>query len=528
MSNKLTWIKDNVNKELCIKMLLAALLPLLLCVVYCLKEGAWIGQLHLGSAGNNDTLFYYTQVSAVVEHGYPRGYFGFNESNAELLSFAAWSPLMLLPWILWGKLFGWNMWSPFLCNIFLFALVCVLLIYWIRPTYKQMLACGSMLLVFPGFARYTMSCLAEMTFVCFMLLFYGLAIGYARTQKRSYLISMLVFASFLAWLRPYFVLLLFLPGFFWVRQVERKKVWVPIGTTLGLFVADLGAYFAIQKYLTAEYFSDLFNWNLITPFFEQGFGAGFGNFLYYVRYMVGELSRAIKMSLTTGAYLGSNYCVLGLLVALLVVWLILARKKEENAYFFVYIHYLFSAVISVVALLLLMQKVNETSRHIMSFVAVGMVLLGLTVRAKWKNAWMVGFVLLMCVYLYHLFPNTQGDYPVPVVRQEAVLAQEAWEEIYANLELTEDDVPTFENTVVWVYSDLIEGETVRMTWQHMLSLPAGMGVSCCTSEYLLENWDNLQSRYISTNVGGRVDEQCKQAGFEKLGEAYGNALYKRY
>ena len=89
-------------------------LPLLCCLVYCAFQGRGIGQVYLPNSEWNDELFYFKQVESIVNFGYPQGYFGFNESHALKLSFAAWSPVLVFPWILWGLLFGWNLMSPIL------------------------------------------------------------------------------------------------------------------------------------------------------------------------------------------------------------------------------------------------------------------------------------------------------------------------------------------------------------------------------------------------------------------------------
>jgi hypothetical protein len=71
------------------------LLPLLCCVIHCAYQGYTIGDVYLPSSEWNDELFYFKQVEAMLSHGYPYGYFGFNESHALKLSFAAWSPVLV-------------------------------------------------------------------------------------------------------------------------------------------------------------------------------------------------------------------------------------------------------------------------------------------------------------------------------------------------------------------------------------------------------------------------------------------------
>ncbi len=81
----------------CLRAVLLALLPVIACLVYCVGKGQGIGQIYLPASERNDELIYYKQVEAILRCGYPQGYFGFNESHALRLSFAAWSPVLMLP-----------------------------------------------------------------------------------------------------------------------------------------------------------------------------------------------------------------------------------------------------------------------------------------------------------------------------------------------------------------------------------------------------------------------------------------------
>lgn len=97
-----------------------------------------IGQVYLPSSEWNDELFYFKQVEGIVNYGFPLGYFGFNESHALQLSFAAWSPVLVFPWILWGLVFGWNLLSPVICNIVLMTVTIFVFVWLVKPTWKQL------------------------------------------------------------------------------------------------------------------------------------------------------------------------------------------------------------------------------------------------------------------------------------------------------------------------------------------------------------------------------------------------------
>ena len=90
------WKKENRYKLL-VKAVLMGLLPLLCCVVTCAAQGKAIWDVYLPNSEWNDELFYFKQVEGIVHFGYPQGYFGFNESHALRLSFAAWSPVLVFP-----------------------------------------------------------------------------------------------------------------------------------------------------------------------------------------------------------------------------------------------------------------------------------------------------------------------------------------------------------------------------------------------------------------------------------------------
>ena len=105
-----------------ISVLLALLVPAIACVIYLAVTGHSFSDISLLSSEWDDEILYYKQVECAVNGGIPGGYFGYNESHAAVFSFAAWSPFILLPWILWGAVFGWTMTSPFICNLVIYSI----------------------------------------------------------------------------------------------------------------------------------------------------------------------------------------------------------------------------------------------------------------------------------------------------------------------------------------------------------------------------------------------------------------------
>ena len=177
------WWKQDKRYMTLLKAVLMALLPLLCCLVRTAAEGRSIGQVYLPSSEWNDELFYFKQVEGIVNYGFPRGYFGFNESHALQLSFAAWSPVLVFPWILWGLLFGWNLLSPVICNIVLLTITMFVFVWLVKPTWKQLGILTVLFSLYSLFVRYMLSGMPEV--ICFSLLILFYAVSYHPDDERS-------------------------------------------------------------------------------------------------------------------------------------------------------------------------------------------------------------------------------------------------------------------------------------------------------------------------------------------------------
>jgi hypothetical protein len=135
------------------------------------------------------------------------------------------------------------------------------------------------------------------------------------------------------------------------------------------------------------------------------------------------------------------------------------------------------------------------------------VLSGMTTKF-YKKAMFFG---VLCVYLYSVKATSAMDYQVYFANQDRVAQVESWAEIFASeLALKTENVPNYDNVVIWVFSDELTGtgETVLTDWQILYALPEGFGVSCCYAEYVEENFEKLQSKYITIPAGSRLEQMC--------------------
>ena len=99
---------------------LLALIPVTVCLLRALVAKRSLFDVWFCGSNWQDELYYWQLTNDVVHYGVPQGYFGFNESSAQILSFSAWSPFLLIFWVLPGLIFGWGFLSPVIFNIVLF------------------------------------------------------------------------------------------------------------------------------------------------------------------------------------------------------------------------------------------------------------------------------------------------------------------------------------------------------------------------------------------------------------------------
>lgn len=526
MNRLIDWFRQDKRYAVWGKALLAALLPFLCCLITCLAQGHRIGEVYLPASEWNDELFYYKQVESIVKYGFPQGYFGFNESHGLVLSFAAWSPVLVLPWILWGLLFGWNFMAPVVCNIVLMTAAVFLFVLLTKMTWKQLGILTLLFCLYTPFVRYMLSGMPEIICMSHLIVFYGLAVSYSREETGRKLGMMFAIAGLLTLMRPYMLLFLLLPDFFLVRRAKRQgRLWT------GLFGAGcvtgvvLVCYALIKHFLGAEYFHPLFFTDWITTFFTKGFGAGVHNFfgtLYWKgKDFYAHTVQGLRTGLASGAFFAGYLTTLAILL-----WQSASdyrkRRKQHTVLLVPEVHLAVSFVGMLFALLL-MYKLTEGSKHLLTFMAVAVFVVSLMDTRFFKKAVLLGACF---AYLYTYKAADPYDYQVPYMTSERQTQVEDWRGQFAGeLEMKRENVPNYDNTVIWVFNEQSHsGETMK--WQLLYALPEGFGINCCQKDFILDQTDRIKSRYLVAQTGAEVDAKCAAAGWTVLARDADIVLYE--
>lgn len=514
------WMKQH-STEL-IMTAVFALFPLLCAILWCLKDGHFIWDVYLPASYWNDELMYYKQVEALVEHGMPVGYFGYNEAHGQILYFATWNPLILLPWLLWGLVFGWGLVSPVYANIF-YTMLCMGGFYLLaRPGKRQSAWIFGLLAVFTPFTRYLLSGMPESMFLAFTILFMGCAAAWLRKKTWGLLVAMFVIAIFFTMVRPYLIMFLLLPIFFCIWKYRLKGVVVSAAVIL---LAAAG-YIISTLYWTAPYMEQSIDTGWLALFKTDGAGAGFGYIfqtLYEKFYILftDYLKRAVKYGLFSGAL----YATTGFVTVLSAIWLgLLYAKKERSDLRWLYWHYCIS-VTGMILALFLFYKMGEGSKHLMSFIVLGLLLLGLTAK---RTLVMKLSVMAVCGYFFIVKVFAPYDWQVPyddgIIKSEAESLEA---QVDAGLTLKKDSEDPYENTIIWLAWDVVEGESISAAWGLLYMMPDGFGINFCTQDYVTNHFEELRSVYIALLPGGEVEQMVLEHDYQKVAETERMAVYER-
>lgn len=506
---KYRWTKE--NRILLLKAVLMTLLPLVCCVITCAADGYSIGQVYLPMSEWNDELFYYKQVEGILSYGYPQGYFGFNESHALKLSFAAWSPVLVWPWLLYGLLFGWNLMTPIYSNIVFMMLTMAGFVLLVRPKWKQLGLLTILFCVFTPFTRYMLCGMPEIICFCMLILYMALLQNHLERERTYKLVILFCMAAVMTLMRPYLILFLLMPAWLWIR---RRRMAGIVGS-LGIFGAVGGVYLAINHYLGAEYFTPLFKTEWLEPFLQWRIFSGIKGILVKLYYEGGNFFSITRQGfisgLAEGAFFAGFLAMLGILIWQMVSDL--RHKRKNQALLHGYLAFCFFGMWMA---LLLMYKMKEGSKHLLTFMAAGIFAIALMETRYYKK---VVLLSVLCIYLFWVKGDQPYDYGIPYRAEERAAQMDYWEETFAQeLALSAEDVPNYDNVVIWTFSDAVDEEWVLTDWQILYALPEGWGISCCYSDYVLEQLDRLQSLYLTIPVGGRIQEACEAAGMEQVGQ----------
>lgn len=506
-----------LGNNIWVKSVLFGILPFLLCVLLCASDGKKITDIYLPASAWNDELIYYKQVEATVEYGAPLGYYGYNESHAQISAFATWGPAVLLPWILYGKIFGWGFLSPIICNIIFMCLCFAGFVLLARPDVKQLGALAVMSGFFFPFARYMLSAMPEVYAYGAGILFVGLSVNCYRDFRWYKMWIMLLPVLLLTLVRPYlFLLILFPAALIW----RKNRIYeIPVLLT---GIVSVGVYFWYTAMFCAPYLSDSMDM-MVLKLLTSGHLSGIKQAVLLLWQRLINIGAAAWAGITTRLPRGA-FCAVFLLCFVLLAFLLMRGGDQTGKLLSFIVIVEFVGMLA--AVVLFYPDLQPAAKHLLVFAAMAIFVLGMY-PSRYFLREIIFCIGCLCVFCGDTAEYETFNYDIPYYDIEIAREREYWETIFnAEIEIVGAGGGYYDNTVLWELLDYVDDGVILVDHANLWMLPEGIAINCCTIEHLIGSRDQLQGRYAYVVVGGIADQQFREEGLTEIGRTETAVCYR--
>ena len=462
-----------------------------------------LNEVWLPTTMNNDEALYNRQVVSVLTHGGPQGYFGYQESTADIGRYGTWGPLLIWAYALPGLLFGAGVNVVLWCNLLLIAVGIAVFARCARLNYWQCIAlCGALFSIMLPL-RSCVSGASEAMHYMLALLIVGTAAALHRSGKTGWLIACAAACAVETIFRPYALLFwVFLLTAVWQNKRRRAAC---LGTAAGGFAVSL---FAMAK--------------LAAPYFSDG-GMDFDGIrlllqLHPVAAARYECARAAALLHAAWrddilptlhgetTYIGGG-CVTFLAVVLVAVVCLVWDKHKGRPLVLKGCALFCSAVIALVLLFMY----NIDPRHMM---LLAILLLGAVVveDAAPAAVWLPVLVVLLLPMNFQRgsLPEKNAEMATQMQSVEAALTAS----------VQDAGADPWDHTLAYAYDDgVFHG--------YLYAVSAGMGIEFDKNSYLWDEENPIYSRYVMCGHDTRVAARLLAENWQQVVSTEDLVIYKR-
>lgn len=462
-----------------------------------------LNEVWLPTTMNNDEALYNRQVVSVLTHGGPQGYFGYQESTADIGRYGTWGPLLIWAYALPGLLFGASVNVVLWCNLLLIAVGIAVFARCARLNYWQCIAlCGALFSIMLSL-RSCVSGASEAMHYMLALLIVGTAAALHRSGKTGWLIACAAACAVETIFRPYALL-------FWVFPLtavwqNKRRRAACLGAAAGGFAVSL---FAMAK--------------LAAPYFSDG-GMDFDGIrlllqLHPVAAVRYECARAAVLLHAAWrddilptlhgetTYIGGG-CVTFLAVVLVAAVCLVWDKHKGRPLVLKGCALLCSAVIALVLLFMY----NIDPRHMM---LLAILLLGAVVieDAAPAAVWLPVLVVLLLPMNFQ-----RGSLPE---KNAEMAAQMQTVEAALTASVQDAGADPWDHTLAYAYDDgVFHG--------YLYAVPDGMGIEFDKNSYLWDEENPISSRYVMCGHDTRVAARLLAENWQQVVSTEDLVIYKR-
>ncbi|MCR4617986.1 MAG: hypothetical protein K5669_07355 [Lachnospiraceae bacterium] len=474
----------------------------------------------------NDEAFYYKQTQGIVDYGIPQGYFGYNESRAQQLTFGAWAPVILYPCAVFGKIFGFGFNAPYIFNIIFLS--AALLVFGLLSHIKLKEASILYILLFAFFpiSRFTLSYMPEIMMIGLVILLYGLFLSSVKKLLPIKDILIYLILTYLVIMRPYLATLFVFPLYLAFKRTGKKKLFYAVACVL-IALISLVLYSKINDKFTAPYIGDVYI-DYFSKVFTHGPRTVFNEVVQSLdsnmRLMLFRIGKAFNGLDSVGGYY-LCFIISSLLVATLgILGFIgkafkgIASKNKKNNSPVTYdskavspLLYLlvFVAQLSVLLAVLILYNVADGYRHLVVFIVLDIFIMCMDKHISAYVKLPLQAVCAAAFILFFLVKADIPDYKLPVIKNSSPEREQFYshaKEINEILSLT--DEISWDNTV-----DVLPSSSENLECYYLV--PSGFGINLCEESYLESNINNLKSKYIILPADNTLCSKLIDIGYTK-------------
>ena len=468
-----------------------------------LSEGLW-----LPMSNNSDEVIYNRQLAAVLRDGQIHGYFGYNESHAEMGRFSTWGPFVIWLYAFPGWIVGAGYNTMFWCNM-IFAIL-MWTVYTFRMGKKQWLIFATELLCLWLPLRQIFTGTSE------PLHFFLLAVVISCTRDEWHgavgKVAALVACTLETIIRPYGVVLFLFPLVVGWKQRNEKGWALGIGilalasTTFSLWVMNM---------LSAPFWEQSLDFSIFQKIGQRDISGAIIYFFEKLIHAFAELKNDYLIPTLKGE--AENYIadvghaflrivVMMTVVAVLCVYDAVKRKPvKEKVSGLVCATIIFLAIMvlyvpaqlyrysAFICLTLLMVSVQET---VSILLCVPLIIL---------LFWPENFVRINSLPRYNVNMATQ----IRQMTQALTLSQS---------QFAESEEP-WQHTLSFSYGDLHFG--------YLYAVPAGMGIQFDLNAYIADPENTICSQYVMVNHGTQAEARLLAEKWTVLISTENEIIYER-
>lgn len=504
---KMDFIKRGMDKHKTLFIAIFLLIVPVICVLLTLvADGVTLQSFRLPHA-TNDELVYYHQVDSVLKYGIPQGHFGYSETHANYLSFGAWSPVLLINYLILGVLFGWSAIKAVIYNIIMISVAMFLFGILAKPNVRQTLFIALFYAINTYITRNVLTVIPEVTCYFYVIVFIGLSYSCFRENRLWKRMFLLMIAILLSWMRPYYLLLFIVYAFFSYKQYKWKSLPASgIAILIGLF----GYRFIFNNFCGKP----------SSTFIKSSWLDGFQyDFLHGVFHAMHSIFKGIRTyflfvrSFFIEAQDGKNFFLLLVCIVIFVLLLFYCNENRSSDQYLWRFFWLLSLCAMIVAVSLFFPG-EAADRHIAEFVIMSMFVIAMESGEKRTGVLLLGIALIFSAILV---PIGRRNYATDI---QIETVEDAKIQLAENMPLDYTGEASWNNTVDWIFIDGYE-----VDWKMLFALPSGYAVNLCFSDWFLQQ-ETYQSRYVATINDGAVEARCVMLGGKKIADYGGIVIYR--